>query len=144
MKAGRLSGMVQTEPKADTEIFYVYVVSGDAQEAIDVANKIADVFPQILEEKEFSIPVTIMDNATKANQVSPNLSKNLILGVLIGIVLSAGVIVLSFLFDPYIRSEEEISKNYDIPLLAVIPIHHSRGKRGKHYRSYRAYANTQK
>jgi hypothetical protein len=42
--------------------------------------------------------------------------------------------------DPYVKSEEDISKAYNLPLLAVIPTVGSRNKKGKYYRSYRAYS----
>ena len=65
----------------------------------------------------------VVDRAVvKMSPVSPNVMKNTVIGLMIGFLLSAGVIVLRELTDTTIRSEEMLlEKMPDIPILAVVP-----------------------
>ena len=48
--------------------------------------------------------------------------KNTAIGALVGIVLSAAIIILRFLMDSVIRDEQYLLDTYkDIPILSVIP-----------------------
>ncbi|MFQ9448331.1 MAG: YveK family protein [Christensenellales bacterium] len=52
---------------------------------------------------------------------SPNKSKNVLLGFVIGLVLSCGIIVVQFLMDDRLRSADDIEKYVQLPTLGVMP-----------------------
>lgn len=136
----KLQGMIKATSKDGTEIFDVAVISENRGEAVILANAIATVLPDILSAVVDKSSVKVIEPADGSDvQISPNLSKNTTLGALIGFVLSVALVVLKFMFDPYVKSEEDISKAYNLPLLAVIPVANSHSKKTKYYRSYRAY-----
>ena len=141
ISTSKLRGMIKATSKDGTEIFDVAVISENREETVIIANAIATVLPDVLSAVVDKSSVKVIEPADGSDvQISPNLSKNTVTGALIGLVLSIALVVLKFLFDPYVKSEEDISKTYNLPLLAVIPTVGSRNKRGKYYRSYRAYS----
>ena len=52
---------------------------------------------------------------------SPNKSKNVIMGFMIGLILSCGVIVTQFLMDDRLRSADDIEKYVQLPTLGIMP-----------------------
>lgn len=66
--------------------------------------------PKIIEEGELPTVKT-----------SPSMSKNTLLGLLAGIVLSAGIIVVITVMNDTIKTEEDIHKYLGISTLAVVP-----------------------
>ena len=73
-------------------------------------NKMEVVPPKIIEKAE--VP---------AAQTSPSMSRNVMLGALAGLVLSAGVVILMTVMNDSIRSEDDIERYLNIPTLASIP-----------------------
>lgn len=142
ISTGKLRGMISATSKDGTEIFDVSVISTNREETVVIANAIAAVLPDVLSAVVDKSSVKVIELADGSDvQISPNLSQNTIFGGMIGFMLCAALIVLKFLFNPYVKIEEDISKVYNLPLLAVISVANSRGKKGKRYRSYRSYGN---
>ena len=56
-----------------------------------------------------------------SHKSSPSISRYTLLGLLLGAVVSCGIIVLLYLFDDQIRDEEYVRQTFDLPLLAAIP-----------------------
>ena len=61
---------------------------------------------------------------------SPSFTKNTIFGALIGAVLAVGVIVLQMLMDVRIKSEDDLAKISQMPVLGSIPDFTSQRKGG--------------
>ena len=54
-------------------------------------------------------------------KVSPSTSKNAILGGLLGLLISTALVVLISLFDRTIKTDEDIARVLNLPVLGVIP-----------------------
>ncbi len=127
-----------------TEVFRITVNNRDPGMAEKIANTIADVLPDMIENvmgKEDLDLVRVVDNADNtAKKVAPNKTKYAVMGLLIGLIVSAAVIILRELFDEQIRDEETLRQAYDLPILAVIPSLDTDGKKthgkGYYYGSY--------
>ncbi len=120
-----------------TEIFEVKVKSTDPETSYVIANVIADVAPDVIKDFVEASSVKIIDYALEGKQVSPNVQKNMMLGLLIGLFLSCLFVVLREIFDTRIKSEDELEQWFQYPLLAVIPdISASQGRKtsGYYYR----------
>ena len=52
---------------------------------------------------------------------SPNILKNTFLGLVLGFILSASIVVLMELLDSRVRDEDQLRNMFDLPVLAVIP-----------------------
>ena len=66
--------------------------------------------PKIIEKGELPIVKT-----------SPSMTKNTFLGLMLGFVLSAGIVVVITVMNDSIKTEDDIEKYLGISTLAVIP-----------------------
>lgn len=133
----QVKSMVSASAVNDTEVFRVVVTNPDPQIAADIANAVADVLPSKIAEIVEGSSVRVVDYAQVALHPSyPSYKKNIAIGLVIGVVLSAGLIVLIHLLNESITSEEYLTKTYgEIPLLAVIPDANVT-KKSKYYKNY--------
>ncbi len=137
---GELGAMISAASVSSTEVFKVIVTSPDAKEAEKIANAIAYILPKRISEIVDGTSAKIVDYAVEAAAPSsPNRASNTIIGLLVGFILSMGIIVLRELFDTTIRNEEDITQNCKHPILATVPDMAAPTK-GKYY-SYYGYGN---
>ena len=136
-----LKDMISAAAVNSTEVFEITVTSKDPQEAEKIANTIARVLPDKISDIVVGSDVRIVDYAVvPSHRSSPSYTRNIAIGILLGIILSAGLLIIIYLFDENIRSEDYLTQTYpEIPLLAVIPDMNS-GRHGSGY--YRAYQKT--
>lgn len=131
----QLSGKVAVENPADTRILKITVTDEDPKEAKEIAQEIAKITASTVSSKMDTKKPTIIENAYLADAPdSPSLKKNIAIGALIGLVLSAGYITLRFIFDDTIRKEEDIEKYLKINTLAKLPLARGDEKRRKKVR----------
>ncbi len=119
--ADALRGGITANAVDSTEIFEVKVKCTDPKDAYTIANVIADVAPAVIKDFVEASSVKIIDYAVKGKQVSPNVQRNMIFGLLIGLFLSCLFVVLRELFDTRIKSEDALEQWFEYPILAVIP-----------------------
>ena len=133
-----LKNMISAAAVNSTEVFEIKVTSKDPQEAEKIANTIARILPDKISDIVVGSDVRIVDYAVvPSHRFSPSYTKNTAIGILIGLVLSAGLIIMLYLLDENIRSEDYLTQNYpDIPLLAVIPDMTSSRHSGGYYSGY--------
>ena len=118
----QLAEMVSVENPKDTRILYVNVVSDDPQEAKDMADTYAQVAREFIAVKMDTEQPNIFEEALLPSRPSsPNKSKNIIMGFMIGLVLSCSVIIAQFLMDDRLRSADDIEKYVQLPTLGVMP-----------------------
>ena len=119
---GEVMNMISAAKVEGTEVFTVKVTCDDPYEAAHIANTIASVLPERIEDIIDGSSMRIVDLAVvNPTKVSPSLSKNVIQAVIIGVLLAAAVIAVLTLIDDTVRSEDFLSDNFDIPVLARIP-----------------------
>lgn len=121
--AAEIRDMMSASAVSDTEIFRVYIINPDPEMAAKIANTIAKVAPDEIAEIVEGSSVKIVDYAkVPTARYSPSYSKNILISAMLGIMLTAGVIVLLDLFDTRIKSEEDLEQLFpDMPILGVIP-----------------------
>ena len=131
----QLSGKIKAAPANETEIMRVTVTTNDPYEAADIANCIAEVLPVRISEIIDGASMEVVDSAVpNLSKVAPSITTYTMVGMLLGILLSAGVVVVFALLDDTIHDEEYILNNYSCPILAKIPDLTSSS--GKHYSYY--------
>lgn len=133
---GQLKQMVSAASVNDTEIFQVDVVSTDYKDATAIANAIAEVLPDKIAAVVERSSVQVVDYAVEnPNPVGPDCGRYAILGAVLGVVLSAAVVIVADLMDNSIYSEDYLVRVYDtVPLLAVIPgAENTKGSYKGHY-----------
>lgn len=119
---GKLKGMIEAEAVSNTEIIRVSVRVVDAAIAREIANTIADVAPDKIQNFIERSDVRIIDRAKiSTSPVSPNVRNNTILGALLGLVLSISFILLRELFDVRVKSADDLVMRFQFPVLGSIP-----------------------
>ena len=113
--------MLTVTTQAQSQILNVNVKNGSKKDAEKVANDIASVFskdmPKIMNVDNVSVLSKANGTATK---VSPNLIQNLAIGLILGIIIAMMIVVLKELFDRRIRTEEDVKRELNIPVLGSI------------------------
>ena len=132
-----LYDMVSSSAVNSTEIFEINVTSPSPSEAEHIANVLAQVLPDKIASIVEGSDVRIVDYAViPSKRTSPSYTTNTVIGALVGLVLACAVVILRYLFDESIHSEDYLTQTYpDIPLLAVVPDMMHSGK-DKNYGSY--------
>lgn len=129
-----LKDMISATAVNNTEIFSVTVTSESPQEAEMLANAIADILPKRISTVIEGTSAKVVESAMLPTKPSsPSYMKNTVIGFLLGLVLSVGVIVLREIFDTTIRTEEDITQSCQYPVLAAIPDMLSPGKGNGYY-----------
>lgn len=117
-----LREMITAAAVNGTEVFSIQVVSKSPAEAEKLANSIAQILPEKIASIVEGSSARIVDYAVvPAEKDSPSLLKNTAIGMILGFVLSCGVIVVMELLDDQIHDSDYLVQTYDIPVLAVIP-----------------------
>lgn len=105
-----------------TEVFQVNVVTGAPQESKLIADTIAKTAPDIISSIQENAKLKIVDPATLPNAPSsPNVMLNTLIGVIVGLGLSAFSILISDFLDTTVKGEKDLIETYEIPVLACIP-----------------------
>lgn len=133
-----LYDMISAGAVNSTEVFQIVVTSPNPWEAEKIANTIAELLPDKISNIVEGSSVRIVDYAVVPPvKSSPSISRYTAMGLLLGLVVSCGIIILRELFDEQIREEDFLLQNYDLPMLAVVPDLLTSGKSsGKDYYSY--------
>lgn len=133
----QLKDMIAAEAVNGTEVFQITVTDADRKEAKEIANKIAELLPEHISQVVDGSSVRVVQYAVLAGgPCSPSVMKYLCLGIALGFLISAGIIVLRVLLDKRVHDPEELAKRYDIPVIAVIPDLEKKGssKYGQYYK----------
>ena len=127
----QLANMISAAPVNSTEIFEVVVTSTDRYEAERIANAIAYVLPKRIDSIIEGTSVKIVDYAiVAAKPSSPSYTTNTLIGLLLGLLLSAGVVAVKDILDVSVRTEEDIQQVCDHPVLTAVPELAAPAKRG--------------
>lgn len=119
----QLAEKITAESVDETGVLKITVTDTDPDVCTSITNTIVDVLPTRITNIVEGSSVEVVDKAVvPARPVSPNRTKNTAIGMLIGLLISAGLISVNFMSDTTIRSEDYIYSHFDsIPILATIP-----------------------
>ncbi len=136
MTYGELKGIISAEAVDETEIFRVTVTHPDPVTAEKLANAIAYILPKRIDTIVEGTSAKVAESAVLAtNPSSPSYIKNAVLGLVIGVVLAAAVIIIRELADVSVRVEEDIARVCEHPVLAAVPDMTVPSKGGRYHRA---------
>lgn len=130
-----LNQMLSVSNKSDTRILVISATSTDPTDASLVANAVAEATAEqmayIMKSDE---PTTVEKAEVESTPVSPSLKKNLLMGILAGMVLACGILVVGYLMNDTINTEDDIKRYLDAPTLIIIPAEKDLAKKEKRRR----------
>ena len=135
-----LAGMITTETPTDTRIMSISVTDDDPKEAKQIADTLRKaVSVQITEIMSADSVNTVEEGNLPTSPSSPNVKKNMMLGALLGLVISMGFIVLISILDDTVKTPDDVEKYLGLNVLTSIPIKEgsSAPKRAKQQRESR-------
>lgn len=118
----QIKSMLSCSAIEETIIFRISITSTDPQQAMEIANIIAEVCPDELVRMLKVGGVEIIDYAkVPSTPSSPNIKKNLLIGAAAGFIISFAFFFIKDLFDTSINDENDLKKEFDIPIIGTIP-----------------------
>lgn len=121
--ATELKSMITFTGIDNTEVFEASVVSDSPTEAKKIADAVAATAPTTISELlKNNAQLKIVDEAVVPKEpTSPNVSRNVIIAFLIGLVASLIFAFVRDYFDVKIKYDEEMTTLANLPILAAIP-----------------------
>lgn len=120
--SAQLRGMLTAESVEETEIFQIQVSHSDPEMAAAIANAIAEEAPAVIASTIEGSSAKVIDRAkVPTTYYTPSYTRNALLGAAVGVLLAAAVVVLQVLLDKRIKSEEDLAKISNVPVLGTIP-----------------------
>ena len=118
----QLVSMIATDNQTDTRILRFTVTDENAKEAKAIANELADATAERVAYVMASDKPKVVEKAVvPQNPSSPNTKKNTMLGGFGLAFVAAAIILIKYLMDDTIMTEEDIKKYLGIHMLAAIP-----------------------
>ena len=122
MEYSTLAKKVSIASVNSTPVMEVVVTDPDPERAAMIVEQIAKIAPEkIVEAVEAGSCKVISDVETGKYPVSPSVMKYTALLAMIGLALSAGLVVLKELLSNYIEDDADVTKYLGLPVLGVIP-----------------------
>ena len=115
-----LKERVRISNPSDSRIMEITVTYPNAQKAKEIVDDIASVTSEFIGDKMEGVPPKIIDEG-EVPEHKPSTMKNTALGILLGIVISCGIVTLYTVMDDTVKTEEDIEKYLGIPTLASVP-----------------------
>lgn len=122
---------VSVENPSNTRFIYITVNHTDAYMAKTIVDKLTDISA----ERMGTIMETEKPNVADyghipEHQTSPNVTKNSLLGAVLGFVLSVGVILVLHLMNDAINTTEDVERYLGMNTLGLIPLEEGASKKG--------------
>lgn len=122
-----VAGMISVENPTDTSMLKTTVTSADPQLAKSLSNAMSDTLAERIQEVMGKDKPSTVEKAIEPKYpVTPNTTKNMIVGGLLGAVLMMGILVLLFLMDDRIKNQDDVERYLQLNVLASVPIERKR------------------
>lgn len=118
----KLKEMAVIDIVGDTEIISIQVTAENPEEALHLAQAIAEITPEKIASIVEGSSMKIIDEPVLAQKSSgPGFAKYTILGILAGVLLSCVILILLELLDDRVKNENELEERMKIRVLGTIP-----------------------
>ncbi|WP_285490882.1 Wzz/FepE/Etk N-terminal domain-containing protein [Staphylococcus haemolyticus] len=119
----QLNKMVSVNTEAESQILNLSVRANSEEKSEKITNDVAKVFKKQIPDIMNVDNVTVLSSADgTASKVSPKTLVNIVGSLLLGLIVAAIIIALKEIFDKRIRTEEDVEKELEIPVLGSIPM----------------------
>ncbi|WP_447558147.1 Wzz/FepE/Etk N-terminal domain-containing protein [Streptococcus suis] len=117
-----LKEKVSVSIPVDTRIVSISVRDADPNEAARIANSLRTFAVQRIVEVTKVSDVTTLEEAVPAEEpTTPNIKRNIILGLLAGGILATGLVLVMEVLDDRVKRPQDIEEVMGLTLLGVVP-----------------------
>lgn len=122
MTVDELSQNITTSSVEDTEIIRITVNNEKKKMAVKIADEVASVFSEEIQDIYNLENVAIIDKAEVAKEpYNINYVKDNVIYLMIGVVLSFGVVFVMYYFDTTIKSSETVEEKLGLTVIGIVP-----------------------
>lgn len=122
MSVEKLSNNITTTSVEDTEIIQITVANANAKDAKKITDEVAKVFSEEIQDIYNLENVAIIDKAELSkNPYNINYVKDNIIYLMVGFVLSFGIVFIMYYFDTSIKSSEVVEEKLGLTVIGVVP-----------------------
>lgn len=119
----QINSMVSVNVPASTRIVEITVKTTDPYLSRDIADAVREISSKSIAEVMGVDAVNVVETANlPEKKCSPSISKFTLMGGILGIILSSGIVVAMFLFNDTIRTQDDVEKYLGLSTLGIIPI----------------------
>lgn len=130
-----LKNNVSVRAVKNTELIEIIVEHENATYAMQIANEIAKVFTQKVKEIYNIDNVQVVDEAEIESEPSNiNHMKDVVVFSMIGIVVAIAFVLIASMLDTTVKTAEDIETNFNVLVLASIPVIENLENEGKNKR----------
>jgi capsular polysaccharide biosynthesis protein len=117
-----LKGKLSVSNPADTRCLNISCRSNDMNEACNIANEFANVSKRQIADIMNTDEPTIFERAVvNKNPVEPHKAKNVVIGFLLGMLIACAVVIVQYLMNDSLKTEDDIERYLGLNTLASIP-----------------------
>ena len=117
-----IKNSISTSQDEDTNVFYVSVTTTNPKTSQSIANAVAEVAPGEIARIIKAGGANVIDYAKEPKTPSsPNIKKNIFLGLLIAFAVSFVYFFVREAFNATITSVKDLEREFQIPVLGTIP-----------------------
>lgn len=122
ISADKLQKMITVTPQADTQIIQFKVENNNPEKAYTIMNAVCNSFIEEAKRIYPSGSIQVMDGAKVPEKpIKPKKAMNIAIAFLIGLMASVGLTFVLEYMDKTIKTEEDINKYLDLPVIGIIP-----------------------
>lgn len=117
-----LKEKLKVENPADTRCLNITCQSNDIEEARNMANEFATVSKRQIAMIMDTDEPTIFEKAVKnSHPVKPRKVRNTAIGFMLGFMLACAIVIIRYMMNDSLKSEDDIQRHLDLNTLASIP-----------------------
>ena len=118
-----LKEQITVSSESNSQVITITVNDERPSEAVEIVNTVAETFKEEIPGLMSVDNINILSPATLGeyqNPIKPNILLNMIIGAVIGIMLGIGLAFLLEMFDTTIKTETDIERVLELPVIGVI------------------------
>ncbi len=114
--------IVKVSSANNTEVMNVEVTTNDPALSAEIANEVVSVFEdKIYDIMQIENVTTLTDAKVPTKKSGPSTVKNTAIGGILGLLICAAITVIQLFTDTKVKTEEEVKKIFDYPIIGSIP-----------------------
>ena len=132
MDTQELADKITVTTPTDTRVMSINVEDAQPKQARDIADAVRQaVRIQIQEIMDVDSVKTVEEANLPDSPSSPSVMRNTLIGAILGILISAGIIILIFMLDDTVKTPEDVETYLGLNVLASIPIYDGANTKNK-------------
>lgn len=137
----QLANMISVSALSDTRVISITIRDTDPYRAHDIAEEVRLVAAGHIKDVMDFESVNVVEKAnTPIRPSSPNKKRAAMIGGLLGLLLSAAYVLIRFMMDDTIKTEEDVQRYLGVSTLGLIPLQAGESREKKSGRSTRKAA----